>query len=364
MENIKVIQIEIAGKGGICHYTYNLSESLANFMSLELVTAKSYELQEKERNFNIIKIFNRFKSNPLKIAGYFNKLKSSDIVHFQLSQHPFFVMVMIWLTKLGAKNKIVVTSHNIISHENCGFELPVYKQIYKMADKIIVHSFNSKKLLKEIFGLEDNKISVIPHGNYLFFNEEVVNSGVSSNDGKSILFFGYIRKYKGLMYLLKAFAKVKEALPDSKLMIIGKAVEPFEEYQKEIDKLELNTSIEKSLEYVSFETVKDYFNKADLVVLPYLDISQSGILQLAFSFAKPVVVTDVGGLPEAVEEGKNGFIVRPKDVDDLAEKIKVILKDKNLQNKMGEYSLNLAKTKYSWDTIAKTTFDLYNNLYE
>lgn len=364
MKTMEVIQIEIAGKGGICHYTYNLSKALARTVKIELVTNRNYELKSFDRQFRLRELFNRFKTNPVKIVKYIWEIRtgSSKILHFQLSQRPFFILLLLCLIKLISKNKIVVTSHNVFSHEKKAWESKIYRAIYKMADRIIVHSRHSKKIMQEYFNLKPEKIEVMPHGNYMFFNEKLeINKNELIAQG-NILFFGYIREYKGLLYLIRALAKVKQKLPQAKLFIVGKPVESFAKYQEKIDSLGLNDSVEKKLEYIPFAQVKEYFNRANVVVLPYLDISQSGILQLAFGFGKPVVVTNVGGLPEAVEEGRNGFVVEPKDSDELAEKIIMILKDKNLQKKMGEYALNLARTIYSWDEIARKTINIYESL--
>jgi len=214
----------------------------------------------------------------------------------------------------------------------------------------------------DCFKLPINKIAVIQHGNYMFFNDSKELEPAVISKEKTVLFFGYIRKYKGLQYLIQAFAKVRESLPEAKLLIVGKPVEPFDIYQKEIESLNLKDNVETNLEYVPFEKVKEYFNRAVVIVLPYLDISQSGIVQLAYGFGKPIIATAVGGLPEAVEDGKSGFVVPPQNVDTLADRIKTLLNDLSLQKSMGEYSLFLAKTKFSWDAIAKETIALYEGL--
>jgi len=364
-KNHSVLLVEIAGRGGICHYTYNLAQELSKTSEVSLITSKNYELKNKKNAFATTEIFNRFKTNPffvLTLTRMF-KGKNTGIIHFQLSQHPLFVSFLVNLAKFCSRAKIIVTSHNVISHEYKKLELGAYRNIYRKADKIIVHSLYAKDLLKSHFGILEKKISVIPHGNYLFLNEDT-NSGEKEYAAENIvLFFGYIRRYKGLMYLIRAFAKVKAELPDAKLLIIGKPVEPFAEYQKEIDKLHLDENVEKKLEYIHFSRIKEYFERAALVALPYLDITQSGIMQLAYAFGKPVVATDVGGLREYVENGKNGFIVPLNDIDAMAKKIITIIKNNELQKSMGEYSLKLAHTKYSWSEAVFKTLKVYEGAY-
>lgn len=356
--------VEIAGKGGICHYTYNLAQALSKNKEVEICTANVYELEEKPRDFQINKVFNRLNTNPFRIIGYINSLRKNNlpIVHFQLSQYPGFILVLVWLIKSFTSCRVVVTSHNVVSHEEKGWEKAIYRQIYNSADKIIVHAEHSKKMMLDHFKMSSDKIAVIQHGNYMFFNDNLAGFPENTNQNKTVLFFGYIRKYKGLSYLIQAFAKVKEAIPEAILLIVGKPVEPFAMYQKEIESLNLQGNVETNLEYVPFEKVKEYFNRASVVVLPYLDISQSGIVQLTYGFGKPIIATDVGGLPEVVEDNKSGFVVPAHKIDVLADRISKLLKDPNLQKSMGAYSLNLAKTKFSWDTIARETTELYEGL--
>lgn len=363
MNNNKVLQIEIAGKGGICHYTYNLVKALSKLKKVALITGINYELEDKERSFELIGIFNRFKTNPLGILKLIKIFKDKEvrIIHFQVSQHPVFILLLCYLAKIFTDKKIIITAHNIVSHEEKKWERNIYKRFYALADRVIVHAQANKLEIKQNFAIDTGKIDVIPHGNYGFFNEGEKEQTLSENTF-NILFFGYIRKYKGLIYLIRALRLIKEKIPQVKLFVVGRAVEDFSRYQKEINNLGLENNVEISLNYIPFEKVKEYFRKTNVVVLPYLNIYQSGILQLAYGLGRPVVATSVGGLREAVEDGRTGFIVPPMDVESLAEKIVAILSNRELQQKMGDHALHLAQTKFSWDTIATKTLELYKSM--
>ena len=361
-----ICMVEIAGKGGICHYSYNLCNALATKKQVILITAKTYELENLKRNFKLMKVFNRFRTNPFDIFKMviFCLKEKPKIIHFQLSQHPEFVLLLVIFLKMF-KMKIILTAHNVVSHEDNLFLRYIFKILYKISDKIIVHANCNKKELQKFARIPLSKITVILHGNYFFFKE--VNSALENYPNvyqcKNILFFGYIRQYKGLIYLIRALKEIKKVIPNVKLIIAGKPVEDFYIYKREIDKLNIKDNVLLDLGYISFKKIYKYFKIANVVVLPYTKIYQSGILQLAYAFKKPVVVTNVGGLTEVVEHGKNGFVVPPKDVNSLANAIIQILKDENLAKKMGEYGYYLAKTKYSWETIALKTLNTYKSIY-
>jgi len=358
----KVVLIEIAGKGGICHYTYNLAQSLSTHTEVFVATGEDYEFDNMPKNFSVFRVFNRLKTNPFRVLWLVRRCAQSDIgtVHFQVSQYPAFVLMLCYLIKIFAHKKIILTAHNVVAHEQKKWEEGVYKKLYRLADAIIVHAEVNKKEMIDSFGLGKNKIEVIPHGNYTFFNTDAISTPL--NGDATVLFFGYIRRYKGLMYLIRAMKLVKERVPQARLIIAGKAVEDFKEYQDAIEELNLNENIEKHLDYIGFDQTQKFFNRANVVAMPYENIYQSGVVQVAYGFARPVVVTNVGGFPEAVEEGKSGFIVEPRDVEALAEKITLLLKDRELQKKMGEYGLFLARTKFSWESIARRTLEVYGAL--
>jgi glycosyltransferase involved in cell wall biosynthesis len=136
-------------------------------------------------------------------------------------------------------------------------------------------------------------------------------------DGATILFFGFVRKYKGLEYLIRAMPEVLRSI-QVKLLVVGEFWEDKGPYLKAIEELGLQGNIEVVDRYVPNEEVGLYFSAADVVVLPYVDATQSAIVSLAYAFDKPVITTHVGGLPEVVNDGETGFIVPPGDSEALA----------------------------------------------
>lgn len=362
-----IYHVEIAGKGGITQYTFNLVTHLQNAKSSEklgIIGAKNYELENLPRNFRLFHVFNRFKTNPFVLLYFFLfKIKCRDIVHFQLSSFPEFVLLLILILKLKGCKKIVVTVHNVVSHETNFWTKHILLNIYRLASRLIVHAQQNKDELTEGFRIAPEKVWVIPHGNYMFANpDETEPAAPVEKERFELLFFGYIREYKGLDYLLKSIDLVRRKNPKILLNIVGKPFEDFEKYRSLIKELQIEEFVHLHLDYVPFEKMKYYFNRVDVVVLPYKRISQSGVIFLSYAFARPVIATNIGGIPEVVEDGRSGILVPPHDVNALAEAILRLMEHPEQVKEMGAYARQLSKTKYSWQAIAEKTWELYRSL--
>src|SRR5258707_15408817 len=141
------------------------------------------------------------------------------------------------------------------------------------------------------------------------------SSPVVQEDERLILFFGRIWEYKGLEYLIRAEPLISARVPNVRILIAGRG-EDFSRYTEMMvhpDRFIVHN------EYIPEERTAEYFRRASVVVLPYIEASQSGVIPLAYSAAKPVVATTVGGLPEMVEDGRTGYLVAPRDTTNLAD---------------------------------------------
>jgi len=139
------------------------------------------------------------------------------------------------------------------------------------------------------------------------------------------LFCGYVRKYKGLDILIEAFPKIISAIPKAIFLIVGEFYDDPKEYFELINKLKLEEKVKVINQFVPNEDVAKYYQAADVVILPYRSATQSGILNVAYGFYKPVIVTEVGGLSEFVDEGKTGFVVKPNSPEAIAEGVNKFL---------------------------------------
>lgn len=381
-DRIKTLLIETGGWGGIAHYSYNLLQALSQFKDFEIIllTNRAYELDSFPKDFRIIK-------KSLQDQAYFKvvftivlslfSIKPS-IIHIQSLISPRKDWVFFLLARLLGI-PIVYTVHNILPHEEKESSAFGLKQsleiIYKSSRRLIVHSQSNMQELINLFKIKPQSVRVIPHGNYFFIVPHTMVSKAKARkqlgftiSGRLILFFGAIRKYKGIDYLIKAFTRVIDKVPDAKLLIVGRPMgigetSPMNYYYNLVEELQLKERIIFNTNYIPLRDIHIYFTASDAVAFPYVDTTESGALQLAFAFSKPVIATQVGSFEEAIEQDKNGLLVPPRDDGALAEAIiKILSLDERALNEMGQYSKFLAVTRYNWDEISKNTASVYQEV--
>ena len=322
-------------RGGISNFYQTLYEKLSydydviaiNF-SLQypsiLFPGKSQFDNNQKSDLNIERIINSI--NPIswhKAAKRIIELKP-DIVIFKYWM-PFFAPSfgsIIRLIKKKINIKSLVICDNIIPHESRFFDNRLTKYFFKYIDYFIVMSRSVENDLLSLF--PNAKYIYTPHPLYDIFgksiNKEESRSHLKINESKLILFFGLIRPYKGLDLLIHAANVLKQKLTDFKVLAIGDCYENPEPYSNMIDEHKINDIFDLRFEFVPHNKVSLYFSAADIIVLPYKSATQSGIVPVAYHFNKPVIVTNVGGLGEIVQEGKTGYLVNP-DSDEIANSI-------------------------------------------
>lgn len=267
----------------------------------------------------------------------------------------YWVVQFSFLTRLIHKNtkaRILFICHNVIQHESHLLAQWCTKHVLKQGDLFLVHSKEDLRNLREI--IPEAKVEHASHPNY----DEFPKSGLDKESakrlldiqGKVILFFGFIRPYKGLDYLLDALPRILSEISVT-LLIVGEFWGDKEKYLEKIKGMGLNGAVKVIDAYVPNEELERYFVASDLLVMPYTKATGSGVVQLAFGFDLPVLVTSVGALPEVVKEDKTGLIAPPKNSEAIAEKVL-----KFFNNGMAEIlARNIRKEKkmFSWDNVIK-----------
>ncbi len=296
----------------------------------------------------------------------------TDVVHFQWLDRRRDLFLLRLLRRLGLP--LVYTAHNVLPHDGVGQVDPgELERTYRDVDRIIVHAEVSRRELHSLFGVDLPKIEVIAHGSYNFLLPEEATGRDEARSrvgfpasGPIILFFGLIRRYKGLEFLIEAFGDVERKFPNARLAIVGHILNSDRDDHVYYSRLLAEAARRESIlcvpEYVAVDRVGLYFLAADVVVLPYTKTYQSGVLMLALAAGRPVVVTDTGGLRETVEDGRTGFVVPPRDAGALAEAIGRILDQPEMAARMGREASEYARKNLSWETIADRTLGLYRRL--
>ena len=198
------------------------------------------------------------------------------------------------------------------------------RMVLKQGNYFIVQSGKDAEDLKGI--MPDARYEQTVHPTYNAFKFENLSKEKSrellgkSMHEKILLFFGFVREYKGLRYLIEAMPEISSRIADVKLMIVGDfgSEENKETYINLIKEKNVEKYIDICDGYIPDRDIEKFFAACDLVVLPYVDATQSGIVQIAYGFEKPVVVTNVGGLPDVVEDGKTGYVVEACNSGELA----------------------------------------------
>lgn len=269
--------------------------------------------------------------NWIKVAGLLKK-ENADLVVFDW-WHPFFGFchgAISFLIRKKYKNKILFITENVVSHEANTIDKFLTRIGLNYASKFLVLS-----------GIVEKEVQLYSKGKKVYRSELPVYDCYKKDEVRDIeklkkelgfaedslvlLFFGYVRKYKGLDLLIKSLPEILSTIPEAKLLIVGEFYDDPKDYFELIKKLKIEEHVKVVNQFVPNEEVGKFYQCADVVILPYRSATQSGILNVAYGFNKPVVVTNVGGLAEFVDEGKTGFIVEPNSPDAIADGVKKFL---------------------------------------
>jgi glycosyltransferase involved in cell wall biosynthesis len=284
-------------------------------------------------------------------------------------------LLMLYYKLLG--KEIVLTAHNVNigkrdSRDTWLNRLSLIIQ-YSLSDHIFVHTRTMKRDLASEFAIPQHKITVIPFG----INNTVPNTSLSTGEAKrqlgitgsdkTILFFGNIAPYKGLEYLVSAVTNLLERDGSYRLIIVGRPKERTDYWQQirqVIASSILRSHVTQVIKYVPDEVTELYFKAADVLVLPYTHVSQSGVLFLGYSFGLPVIAANVGNLKEEIIEGKTGLVFNPRDSLDLARKIEQYFNSELFRSLESERRQirRYANERYSWSTVGEITAAIYSKL--
>lgn len=412
MENkLRLVLVEPNGSGGLIHYSYQLCTALADEgADVTLITGKDYELAHLPHNFrvnNMLDLWSLFDPQVIQnleatawqrrwhklrwtmrrgqrairlimawvnLTNYLSKL-DPDIVQFSKINFPFEAIFLAQMRRNGLTLTQICHEFELREQEGpfSSLILSAYADIYKNFSAMFFHANeNCQKFLSLFPFVQRERTHIIPHGNsgWLLdhfpqqFDLNILREHYGILPGQPvILFFGLLSPSKGIEDLVEAFALVRRSC-DAKLLIAGYPTKhiDMDKLKEQIASLHLTEFVILDPRYVPLEEVSALMGLATVVVYPYRSSTQSGALQVAYTFGRPVVATEVGGLPEAVEQGRSGFLVPANSPADLAESILKLVTNPELARVMGEYARHLSGTRFSWKTVAKQIIQVYNNL--
>ncbi len=315
-------------RGGIAHHTYWLRQALIarghevqtiSFRQLypALLFPGTTQLDNSQLKLETEALALLTSLNPLSWRAAFKKVITfaPDVVVYQW-WHSFFAPLVGTLARAirRAGVKQIIECHNVFPHEGTPVDRLLLAYAFAPVDLFIAHAEKNRQDLAAVVPEKPVRLSPLPTLN------EFRSQNRATRDGRTLLFFGMVRKYKGLHVLLEAMPKVLSEI-DCRLQVIGEFYDAIEPYEQQIQKLGLVRQVHLENRYVANEEVPTIFEQADALVMPYLRATQSGVAQIALSNGLPVIASTAGGLSETITENVNGLLFPPGDANALAAQI-------------------------------------------
>jgi len=280
---------------------------------------------------------------------YRRAARAADIVHFQ-----WLTVQQLDVHLLPRVHPLVLTAHDVLPREPRPGQRAAQRRLYERVDAVVVHSQAGAQRL-DALGIPSARVHVIPHGAFTHLAaqpQQPLPPELAAVERPVVLFFGLLRPYKGLDVLLEAW----RGIDDAELWIVGRP-------RMDLDALRAQAppGVRFVPRFVTDEELAAFFRRADLAVLPYRQIDQSGVLFSALAFGTPLVLTDVGGFGEVAATGA-AELVPPGDAAALHDALVRVLADPARRERMMAAARKAAATTYSWDAIAQRTLALYEEL--
>ena len=348
---------------GVCVTVCGISDDNVS-LYLDIPYVNYWEAYSKKKTL-ISKVISYYKSWE-RIFKY-SLEKKIDIVHVQW----YIFSPLDWhyhqkLRKNGIK--IVTTIHDLLPFNKKFYDTFFYKKIYMCSDAVITQARMNKEKLVQKFCVEEEKINYIPHGHYMEFADSASRDESRRLldlplDSPIILFFGQIKKVKGVDVLIRAMRSVVDKHPKALCVIAGKVwKDNFSIYQAIIDELGLQDNIRADIRFIDDDEIKYYFNAADIVALPYLQIYQSGVVLLAYAYERPVVATSEGEFLTVIKDKETGILVKAGNSHELADALNWYLEHPDKAKAFAEAGKKDISVRLSWKRISKLVREIYDNV--
>ena len=376
--NIRVAVIEpVGGHGGMNLYDYSLCRGIvtagveATLYTCDKTDEKGDESFPVKRPYRNIYGASRAWLRGLRfLRGSIQALADARRSGHQIAHFHFFHVGMLELFNVLLARamglQVVITAHDVEAFKE-GLSVPLFVHwVYRAARRVIAHSQVAKRELIQGLGIDEAKIDVILHGNYLDSIEHGITRKMAREhfgipaDKRVLLFFGQIKDVKGLDVLLEGFSLALANDANLHLLIGGRVWKTdFSKYQDIIDRRGLAPHCTLQIRYIADAEVPYFHRCADLVVLPYLRIYQSGVALMAMSYGNPVLVSDIEGLLEVVSDGDTGFVFRSLDPHHLAVRLGEIFATPGHRARIAQEGLRTVSARNDWGRLGEQSRDCY-----
>ncbi len=345
---------------------YKLKSTLINIKTqikedsiLKASRYKEFEVYKTYMSMDKVFIINRTKKSMLSPKNLLLYLKFAYTIK---KINPDVINIVAGINLLSSilllfRKKMVLTVHDPFPHTG---EQSLRREFFRVLAMKFIPKFillNEKQKNKFInqYGIQDNQVFINHLGVYDCISN-FINKELKTTEDKNVLFFGRISPYKGIEYLLEAMKYVHERIPDATLTIAGGG-----KFYFDVSPYENLPYIEILNRYIDTSELAMLVNKARIVVCPYTDATQSGVVMTAYSLCKPVIATDVGGMRETVIDGKTGILISPKNSKELANSMIDLLENEKKLNDMVEHIKDYFFQQYNWEEIANKYLEIYKS---
>jgi len=367
--------------GGLAHYVCHLQEALKKYTDIHYITKKWNWLIAEAVTGPEDELIGKNIKNPVYLArpddpasifdilDYLKK-KKIDIVNFQFNttDMPYMHYFNVLFRKIKEmKIPIILTCHDVLQHTPASNMVPAINLAYEYADHFIVGNKPEYDKLRKNFKISKDRITIIEHGVYNKFDrEKYTNESAKKKyklQGKTVfLFFGFLRKYKGILTFVDSMKHVVKKHKNAGFHIAGSSWiegKMHLQIEDEIKKHKLKGNVLYRDELIPLWEIEPTLKAADVIVLPYHNISQSGVLALSMYFKKPVIVSDIFYEAERINK-KMGLVVKPKDVKGLANAMSYMIEHPDKMKEFGENGYNFIMTERRWDKIGEQMKGIFN----
>jgi len=386
--NTKTAAIISSLTGGLGHYCAHLAGPLSDHCNLKFITYPQVDLSGfvvKQITDSFIRKYIKWprfdidENNPQTIPSIHEYLntKEIDLVNIHIAttvkrKITYFTSFVLYGKKFF-NTQCVFTLHDVLPFDDHIKMNKMLKLFYSLGDHFTVGNESEKEKLIKHFSVSSSKITVIPHGIYNLFNRNLYTQTMARSylglpsKKQIVLFFGFLREYKGFEYLIEAARLLKKKRNDFLIYVAsGLKYTPkplIEKYLGLIQKGDLHDTFVLNLNYLDTLDLEAVFQASDVVALPYTHASQSGVMMMSFGFKKPVVITESFHDKEWVSR-KAGLVAKTKDAKSIATHLETMFADPEKAKQWGKYGYTYSMKHFSWKEIGDKYYDVYQKMFK